>query len=154
MSPPVIHKSFTLERTYPTSPARVFKAMSDPRKKRRWFAEGEGFIVDSYSLDFKVGGFERTRFRFGDGPEMTNDCVYLDIVENTRLVFAYSMTYGGAPMSSSLGSMEFLQVPSGTLLRLTEHTAFVDGKDGSEGRKEGTRELLESLARELEAHPE
>ncbi|WP_163868802.1 SRPBCC family protein [Myxococcus eversor] len=154
MTSPVIHKSFTLERTYPTSPARVFKAMSDPRKKRRWFAEGEGFIVDSYSLDFKVGGFERTRFRYGDGPEMTHDCVYLDIIEDTRLIFAYSMTYDGAPMSSSLGSMEFVPVPSGTSLRLTEHTAFVDGKDGSEGRKEGSRELLECLARELEAHPE
>jgi uncharacterized protein YndB with AHSA1/START domain len=153
MTHPVIHNSFTLERTYPASVERVFRACSDPEKKRRWFAEGEGFVIDSYTLDFKVGGFERTRFRFGDGPAMTNDCVYLDIVKNQRLVFAYSMTIGGEPMSSSLGIIELSAVSGGTLLRLTEHTAYVDGKDGSEGRREGTRELLEALAKELSEHP-
>ncbi|MCP3065046.1 SRPBCC family protein [Myxococcus sp. K38C18041901] len=152
MSTPVTHRTFTLERTYPADAARVFKALSDPKKKRRWFAEGEGFVVDSYTLDFKVGGFERTHFRFGDGPPMTNDNVYLDIVENERLVFAYAMTVGGAPLSSSLASMELVPSGSGTLLRFTETTAFLDGKDGSADRKEGTRELLEALARELEQH--
>jgi uncharacterized protein YndB with AHSA1/START domain len=153
MTRPVIHRSFTLDRVYPHGVDRVFRALSDPEKKRRWFAEGKGFVIESYSLDFTVGGFERTRFRFGsDGPPMTNDCVYLDIAPNERIVFAYSMTIGGAPMSSSLGTMELAQLAEGTRLRLTEHTAFVDGKDGSAPRKEGTLELLESLARELEAH--
>jgi uncharacterized protein YndB with AHSA1/START domain len=153
MSPPVIHKSFTIERTYPTTAARVFLAHSDPGKKRRWFAEGEGFIVDSYSLDFQVGGFERCRFRFGaDGPPMTYDGVYLDIVPDERIVLAYAMTVAGAPMSSSLSTVELVPAPSGTLLRFTEHTAFVDGKDGSAARREGSKGLLEALAKELEAH--
>jgi uncharacterized protein YndB with AHSA1/START domain len=146
----VIHKSFVIDRVYPTSIDRVFRAFTDPKKKRRWFAEGEGFIVDSYSLDFSVGGFERTRFRFGDGPAMTNDCVYLDIAPSQRIVFAYSMTIGDAPMSSSLGCIEFVNVDGGTRLSLTEHTAYVDGNDGSEGRRAGTLELLESLALELQ----
>lgn len=152
MNPPVIHKSFTIERTYPTSLERVFAALSDPRKKRRWFAEGKGFHVDSYSLDFRVGGFEHTRFRFGDGPPMTNDSLYLDIVERERVVFAYSMTFDGRPMSSSLATMEFAPAAEGTFLRFTEHTAFVDGNDGSEDRRRGTVELLEALARELAEH--
>ena len=96
---PAIHKTFTIERTYQASPERVFRAHSDPEKKRRWFAEGEGFVIDSYTLDFREGGFERTRFRFGeDGPPMTNDCIYFDIVPDRRLVFAYHMTFGGAPL--------------------------------------------------------
>jgi uncharacterized protein YndB with AHSA1/START domain len=152
MSSPIIHRSFTIERTYPTAPARVFRALSDPVKKRRWFAEGEGFTVESYSLDFRVGGFERTRFRHGKGPLMTNDCVYLDIADNERIIFAYSMTIGGAPMSSSLGAMELVPAAKGTLLRFTEHTAYVDGQDGSEGRRQGSAELLEALAKELDAH--
>jgi uncharacterized protein YndB with AHSA1/START domain len=153
MSPPVIHKSFTIERTYPTTAARVFRAHSDPKKKRRWFTEAEGFLVDSYSLDFQVGGFERSRFRFGaDGPPMTFDGVYLDIVPDRRIVFAYSMTIAGAPMSSSLSTIELVPAPSGTVLRFTEHTAFVDGKDGSASRREGSLGLLERLARELETY--
>lgn len=147
--PSVIHKSFVIHRIYPTTPDRVFLAFSDPKKKRRWFAEGEGFVVDAYSLDFTVGGFERTRFRVVGGPAMTNDCVYLDIVDQQRIVFAYSMTIEGAPMSSSLGCMEFSIVTGGTSLVLTEHTAYVDGNDGSAARREGSMALLESLALEL-----
>ena len=40
----------------------------------------------------------------------------------------------------------------GTLLRVTEHTAFLDGKDGSEDRRRGSLELFEALARELDLH--
>jgi uncharacterized protein YndB with AHSA1/START domain len=153
MSPSIIHKNFTIERTYPKSAALVFRAFSDPAKKRRWFAEGDGFVIDDYSLDFQVGGFERTRFRFGaDGPPMTNDCVYLDIVKDERIVFAYAMTIAGAALSSSLGTMEFLQAGAGTCLRMTEHTAFLDGKDGSADRRAGCLELLEALAKELAQH--
>jgi uncharacterized protein YndB with AHSA1/START domain len=120
--------------------------------KRRWFLEGDGFVIDSNTCDIKVGGFERSRFRFGDGPPMTNDTVFLDIVDNERIVFAYSMTIGGAPMSSSLASVELEPTKEGTRLRFTEHTAFLDGKDGSAGRREGSIGLFEALARELELH--
>jgi len=154
MIPPAIHKSFTIERNYPTTAARVFSALSDPVKKRRWFAEGEGFVVDSYALDFRVGGFERTRFRFGDGPPMTTDCIYLDIVPDARIVFAYAMTIAGAALSSSLATMELRPAPAGTALSFTEHTVFLDGQDGSGPRRDGSIGLLEALARELEAHGE
>ena len=150
---PIIHKSFTIERTYPTTATRVFAAHSDPKKKRRWFAEGAGFIVDDYSLDFRVGGFERTRFRYGEqGPPMTFDGVFLEIAPLERIVLAYSMTIGGAPMSSSLSTIELVPTGSATLLRYTEHTAFTDGKDASEGRREGSIGLLERLAKELDGN--
>lgn len=149
----VIHGSFTLERTYPTTAARVFRALTDPASKRRWFAGGDGFVVDFYEMDFRVNGFERTRFRHGDGPPMTNDTVFLDVVPDERLIFAYSMTLGGAPMSSSLATIELSERRGSTLLRLTEHTAYVDGHDGSTSRREGTLGLLEALARELHDHP-
>jgi uncharacterized protein YndB with AHSA1/START domain len=154
MNTPVIHRSFTIERTYPTTVDRVFRGFSDPVRKRRWFAEGEGFIVDDYTLEFREGHFERCRFRFGaGGPPMTLDCVFLDIQPKERIVFAYSMTIGGAPLSSSLGTTEFVSLKGGTLLRFTEHTAFTDGKDGSEGRREGSVGMLERLATEIESHP-
>ena len=145
----IIHDTFTLERTYPHPPAKVFAGFRDPKKKRRWFAEGEGFVVDGYSLDFAVGGFERTRFRHGDGPPMTNDTVYLDLVENERIVFAYWMTVGGAPLSSSHSTIELTAVKGGTRLKLTEHTAYLDGKDGSKARREGIEELLGQLGKAL-----
>jgi uncharacterized protein YndB with AHSA1/START domain len=150
--PAPIHNTFTIERRYPTTAARVFNAHSDPKKRRRWFAEGKGFVIDAYLLDFKVGGFERCHFHREGGPPMTFDGVYLDIVANERIILAYAMTIAGAPLSSSLATTELVSSGSETLLRFTEHTVFVDGNDGSEGRREGTVGLFEALAKELETH--
>lgn len=152
MSKTTIFNTFAIDRVYPASPSRVFSALSDPVKKRRWFAEGEGFTVESYTLEFRVGGFERSRFRPLGGPDMTNDCVYLEIEPERRVVFAYAMTMGGAPLSSSLGTMELSREGDGTRLRYTEQTAHTSGEDASLARREGCVELFESLARELEEH--
>jgi uncharacterized protein YndB with AHSA1/START domain len=150
-----IHNSFTLERTYPATPARVFAAFKDPTKKARWFRGGEGFTIDDYTFEFKVGGWEKFRFHFHGGAPMTNDTVYLEIIEEKRLVFAYTMTIGGNPLSASLTTIEFSASADGksTVLRFHEHDTFLDGNDGGPGRKEGTEGLLTSLARELERHP-
>jgi uncharacterized protein YndB with AHSA1/START domain len=36
----VTHSTFVIERSYATTPERVFAAFSDPAKKRRWFCGG------------------------------------------------------------------------------------------------------------------
>jgi uncharacterized protein YndB with AHSA1/START domain len=45
----VAHSTFSIERTYPSPPSRVFAAFSNQATKRRWFAEGEGWEVDEFS---------------------------------------------------------------------------------------------------------
>ncbi len=149
MTTPIIHDQFTIERVYPHPPARVFDALSDPAKKRRWFAEAAGCVVAEYSLEFRAGGFERTRMRFGDGPPMTYDSIYFDIVAEERVVFAYHMTMDDAPLSSSLASMELIAEGEDTRLRYTEHAMYLDGNDQSAGRREGCEGLLERLADEV-----
>jgi len=150
MSPPVIHRDFVLERTYPHAPEKVWRAFEDPVRRRRWFAEGEGFEIDSYTLDFRVEGFERSRFRPVGGPPMTLDAVYFELVPAERLVYAYSMTIDGKPLSTSLGTIELVPGPHGTTLRLTEHVACTNGKDQLHSRRTGTEELLGRLATELD----
>ncbi|MDQ6437317.1 SRPBCC family protein [Mesorhizobium sp. LHD-90] len=147
----VEHASFIIERHYDFSPTVVFKAFSDPAHKRKWFVDGEGWTTDSYESDFRVGGFERSRFRFGDGPPMGNDTVYLDIVPDRRIVFAYSMLMGDTPFSASLATIEFLPDGNGTKLTYTEQAAFLDGKDQVKDREEGCRGLFEMLATYLDS---
>lgn len=151
----VAHHTFTIERFYAASPKKVFDAFSDPAKKRRWFAEGEGSTLDSFDMDFQVGGRERSVFRFGGGtplPEGTscvNDTVYTDIIDGKRIVLAYTMTIGGGRISSSQATFELIAKDSGTTLIFTEQAAFFEGGDGPDIRKQGWNELLEVLAREL-----
>ncbi|KUL95131.1 polyketide cyclase [Bosea sp. WAO] len=146
---PVTHASFTIERSYAASPAKVFAAFADPAIKRRWFAEGEGWTVEQFDVDFRVGGFERSRFRYQGGPPITNESVYQVIQPNERIILAYAMAIDGVPLSGSLLTMEYLPEGSGTKLVFTEQGAYLDGKDGPVHREEGSRELLESLARIL-----
>lgn len=149
------HDSFTLTREYNSNPERVFGAFSDPIVKRRWFAEGEGFIVDSFELDFRVNGSEKSAFRVETpefrSDEISNHTFYLDIIPNQRIVSAYSMSNLGVPFSASLQTITLEPTPGGTRLTLVEQVTFFEGADGLEMRKQGTLELLESLARELQA---
>lgn len=154
-SPIVVHSTFSVERTYPAAPEHVFAAFSNPAKKRRWFAEGEGFVVDGYELDFRVGGSERTRFRTvtasADQKKMSgvNDTFFMDIVDDRRIVLAYTMTIDGRRISSSQATFEFTPAEAGTTLVMTEQAAFFDGADGKEMREAGWRQLLEQLGREV-----
>jgi len=145
----VTHATFTIERAYDASPARVFKAFADPAIKRRWFAEGEGWEVVSFDVDFRVGGSETSRFRFGGGELVRNDTVYQDIVPNERIIIAYTMLIGVQRISASQATVELKPAGKGTRLRFTEQGAYLDGHDNVAQREEGTRELYEALAREL-----
>lgn len=146
----VEHAKFRIERRYDFPPAVVFKAFSDPAHKRKWFVDGEGWTTDSYESDFRVGGFERSRFRFGGGSQMGNDTVYMEIVPDTRIVFAYSMLTGETPFSASLATIEFVPDGKGTKLVYTEQAAFLDGKDQVKDREEGWGALLGMLAAYLD----
>lgn len=145
----ISHDTFTLERTYQATPARVFSAWADPVKKRRWFVEGEGWTIHSYECDFREGGFERSRFRPNDGPEMSNDTWFHDIVDNQRIVCSYDMTVAGKRISVSLATIEVEPSGSGTRLRYTEQAVFFEASDGASGRREGWTEILGNLAKEL-----
>ena len=149
------HGSFTIERAFRAGPAKVFDAFADPEKKRHWFAEGPGFHLDSFVMDFRVGGKETSRFRFvadkpiEEGTPCSNDTVYMDIVQNRRIVIAYSMSLAGSPFSVSLVTIELVPEGGGTRLVFTEQAAFFEQADGIDMREQGQRELLGRLAAEL-----
>lgn len=151
--PTTTHASFTIERHYSSDRAEVFRAFSDPTIKQRWFAEGPGFQLGSYTLDFRIGGRETSTFRV-DSPgfssdEIRYDAYIFDLVEGFRLTSGYSMSNVGVPFSASLMTITLESVDGGTRLVHTEHVAFFDGSDGVAMRESGTRQLLERLAEEL-----
>jgi uncharacterized protein YndB with AHSA1/START domain len=150
----VIHGTIVIERSYPKPPERVFAALADPAKKRRWFAEGENQEVDEFEMDFRVGGIERLRYCLkGDVPVkgivITSEARYQDIVSNQRVVSASTTSLSDQRISASLVTIELLPTENGTDLILTHQSAFFEGADGPQRREAGLHKLLDRLAIEL-----
>ncbi|RXH14684.1 SRPBCC family protein [Bradyrhizobium guangzhouense] len=145
-----VHDTFVIERTYPNVATKVFAAFSDTSRKRRWFAESPDHDVEHYSMDFEVGGRERALYRFKRGTPFASvalayDGNILDIVADSRIVTASSMTLGERRISASLVTAEFRPKNSGTLLVLTHQAVFFEGADGPKLREAGWRALLDRL---------
>ncbi|MFL5619095.1 MAG: SRPBCC family protein [Gemmatimonadaceae bacterium] len=143
------HDTFTIERRYPVSPARVFAAFADPAKKARWFGCAPEWVVTEQTMDFRVGGREVWRVGPPGGTEHRNDTVYHDIVPNERIVWSYAMQLDERRISVSLSTVELQADGNGTRLVFTEQGVFLDGYDGAEDRVHGTGEGLDSLGRWL-----
>ncbi|MDB5212997.1 MAG: hypothetical protein JWO86_924 [Myxococcaceae bacterium] len=141
--------TFVIDRTYDASPARVFAAFSDPSIKARWFAGPEEWGPDERTMDFKVGGRETSKGGPKGGPMHAMDGRYYDIVPGERIVMAYDMHLDDVRISVSLITVELEAKGAGTRLKLTEQGVYLDGYDNAGQREEGTRELLDSLEREL-----
>ena len=84
----VTHATFAIERVYPASAARVFRAFADGKQKVHWFNGPEEWGPDRHEMDFRVGGRETSVGGPKEGPTHAFDAIYQDIVENERIVFS------------------------------------------------------------------
>jgi uncharacterized protein YndB with AHSA1/START domain len=143
----VKHDTFTIERTYNASVARVFDAWSDPKAKARWFA-GEG---NEHELDFRVGGVEVNHATApGGGPRMTFESHYQDIVPRERIVYSSTLSADGRLATVSLTTIELHADGDNTRLVLVEQDTFLDDQEQPSWRQQGTGSWLDSLGAELE----
>ncbi len=150
-TPSAAHTSFVLERQFKTTAARVFTAWADPATKLRWSDCHAEMNATEFSMDFRPGGREVYRSALPDGTQLAVDKVFLDIVAQARIVFAYSMAAGGRALSASLVTVEFTNNAAGSTLKLTEQLAYLDGHHDLAQRRRGTEEGLDRLLLEVDA---
>lgn len=141
----VIHATFTIERVYDASAARVFAAWADPAVKARWFAAG-----GDHELDFRVGGREVNRGHTTEGGTLTFESHYHDIVDRERIAYTSTLSAGDNVVTVSLTTVELTPDGDTTRLVLTEQGAFFDGHEQPGWREHGTRDWLGALDTELQ----
>ena len=149
----VDHASFTLDRHYDAPVALLYKAFSDEGAKRRWFGGGSEWDLQSREFDFRVGGKEHLSGKWKSGMVSTFDAIYLDIVPERRIIYAYDLHIDGKHISVSLATILFATEGAGSKLTITEQGAFLDGYDDAGSREKGTRGLLERIADSLKDGP-
>ena len=154
MSPhTVVHNTVVVERRYAAAPAKVFAAWADVEQRRRWHFPGTGWVLAEMTQDFCVGGHERTRFGPKGAPNLMDEGRFLDIVPDQRIVSAGTMHMDGVRISTTLCTVELAEDAAGhTLVKLTDQSAFFDGREKPEERREGWGKIFERLHLFLSEH--
>ncbi|MCR6482316.1 SRPBCC family protein [Amycolatopsis sp. OK19-0408] len=140
----VRHATFTLERTYPVPPARVFAVWADPAAKGRWFVP-----AGEHELDFRVGGRETVDATGPGGTPLAVVSTYHDIVPEQRIVYSTTLSGGKTLATVSVTTVELVGEGDATRLVLTEQGTFLDGAEEPAWREQGTGEWLDRLGEAL-----
>lgn len=141
--------TFTIERTFPISRDKVFRAYSDVKMKAKWFGGPEEWERSEHKLDFRVGGRESSSGGPPGGPQHHYNGIHMDIVPNERIVLAYEILVGETRLTVSLGTTELREEGKGTRLVYTEQIMFLDAPEHLEDRKKGTEALFDNLVASL-----
>ncbi len=89
-------KELFLTRLIDAPPAKVFRAWTDPGVLKQWFTPPP-YVTIHAELDVRPGGSSFIVMRGPDGTEMPSRGIYLEVVENRRLVFTDAYTRAWQP---------------------------------------------------------
>ena len=95
-SAPGSDRELVITRLIDAPRARVFKAWTDPELIKKWFAPLP-WTIPVAETDVRQGGTTLIVMRGPDGNEFPNRGVYLEVVENERLVFTDAYTKAWEP---------------------------------------------------------
>jgi uncharacterized protein YndB with AHSA1/START domain len=89
-------RDLILTRLMDAQPKKVFQAWTDPELLKKWFAPAP-WTTSYAETDVRPGGSCVIVMRSPDGKEFLNPGVYLEVVENQRLVFTNAYTRAWEP---------------------------------------------------------
>lgn len=87
-----------LERIIDLPRERVWDAWTKPEQLKKWFTPEPWKTVDC-EIDLRPGGAFRTVMQSPEGQQFPNEGCYLEVVENTRLVWTSALLPGFRPAS-------------------------------------------------------
>ena len=89
-------RELVLTCTFDAPPEKVYRAWTEPQLLKRWFAP-RPYETPVAELDVRPGGASRIVMRGPDGQEIPCPGVFLEVVENRRLVMTDAFTAAWQP---------------------------------------------------------
>src|SRR3954464_8378475 len=93
---PSSDRELVLARMIDAPREKLFRAWTDPELLKQWFAPLP-YTTPHAEMDVRPGGSSLTVMRGPDGNEFPNQGVYLEVIENERLVFTDAYTEAWEP---------------------------------------------------------
>jgi uncharacterized protein YndB with AHSA1/START domain len=93
---PADNRELVLTRIIDAPREKVFKCWTDPELMKQWFVP-KPWTIAKAEVDLRAGGKSLVVMRDPDGNEFPNPGVYLEVVENEKLVFTDAYTSAWQP---------------------------------------------------------
>lgn len=152
MSPPASSsdRELVLSRLIDASREAVYRAWTDPEILRQWFAP-RPWTIAAAELDVRPGGSNRIVMRDPDGKEFPNRGVYLEVVENERLVITDAFVRAWEPSEKAFMTVVVTFEDEGGKTRYTARVLHWSAADREAHEKMGFHEGWGQCADQLAA---
>lgn len=140
-----VKPSLTIQRRLNATPERVYAAWTTPQMIARWFgpAQVETETVQA-TMDVRVGGGYRVRFKTDDGEQHEVGGIYKEVVPNEKLVFSWA--WHTTPERESQVTVTIKPEGNHTLLTLLHEQLFDEAaKTGHTRGWTGSMDKLEAM---------
>lgn len=117
---PIAERELVLTRIIDVPADKLFKCWTTPERMHEWFCP-KPWTVSRAEMDVRAGGSSLIVMRSPEGQEFPNPGVYLEVVENRRIVFTDAFVEAWVPSEKPfmVAIVEFEDLGDGT----TRYTA-------------------------------
>ena len=143
-------RDLVLTRLIDAPPHRVFQAWTDPELLKQWFAP-RPWTTTVAKLDVRPGGSNLVVMRDPEGNEFPNPGVYLEVVENERLVITDAFIRAWVPSEKAFMTVELTFVEESGKTRYTAIARHWSAEDRATHEQMGFHEGWGQCADQLEA---
>jgi uncharacterized protein YndB with AHSA1/START domain len=147
---PATERELVLERVIDAPREKVYRAWTEPELLKQWFAPLP-YKTPVAELDVRIGGTSLIVMRGTDGSEIPNRGVYLEVVENERLVFTDAYTEAWVPSEKPFMTVVLTFEAEGGKTRYTARVLHWSEDDCRMHEKMGFHQGWGQCADQLEA---
>ncbi|MEO3433983.1 SRPBCC family protein [Inquilinus sp. CAU 1745] len=147
---PTAAHELVLTRLIDAPREKVFRAWTDPEIIPQWFAPLP-WTVSKAEVDVRPGGSSLIVMRSPDGTDYPNPGVYLEVVENEKLVFTDAFTEAWVPSEKPFFTGVLTFEDEGGKTRYTARALHWTAEDRERHEKMGFHEGWGQCADQLEA---
>jgi len=150
MDPKAGDRELVITRLIDAPRRKVFQAWTDPTLLRQWFAP-RPWTTSMAELDVRPGGASLIVMRDPEGRDFPNRGVYLEVVEDERLVFTDAYTKAWEPSEKPFMTVVVTFEDEGGRTRYTAHVLHWTVADREAHERMGFRQGWAQCADQLVA---